>query len=225
VDHFSKKTWSFLIPDKTAATITEKINLVLGSVNPPSVIQSDNGGEFVNKIVEQYISKYNEVHPACQKIEYIKSTPYHPQTNGAVEKFNGTLNKNLDAIIRDKKCKDSAGFHAYHTLFLQEYNGQPHSITKFAQNDIVGIKNPKIINLVNGRQLNAFKIDTDQQVAVGDIALIRDIFKVKGKRLHPVVARKRGKKGVFSIAVKVLNSKGGVCQIELLDEADKSRGR
>ena len=43
----------------------------------PKILQSDNGGEFKNSILDQYLSKIN--------VRHIFGIPYHPQSQGSVE--------------------------------------------------------------------------------------------------------------------------------------------
>jgi hypothetical protein len=216
VDHFSKKLWSFLIPNKNAETITDKLNVVIATINTPRIIQSDNGGEFVNAAVTAYVNRYNNVRPDNEYIRHITSLPYKPMTNGAIERLNRTVTQNLEAHIREKKAKSFSEFQAYHTMLSQEYNRQTHSITNFSPNDIYGSKDQTIIDIVKSRQLNAFKIDADNQFKAGQIGLIRDIFTIKsGNRIHPVVIRKRGKKGIFSVAVRVMKAEKGYCVVKL----------
>ena len=49
----------------------------------PKEIQTDNGTEFTAKIVKELTDQYN--------IQQKFSSPYHPQTNGLVERYNRTL--------------------------------------------------------------------------------------------------------------------------------------
>ena len=49
----------------------------------PKYILSDRGSHFRNKVVDGLMNKF--------EIKHLLSTPYHPQTNGLVERFNKTL--------------------------------------------------------------------------------------------------------------------------------------
>jgi hypothetical protein len=59
----------------------------------PKIMQSDNGTEFVNQVMQALTKLYG--------IEHRLITAYHPQANGAVERMNGTvirmLRKHLNA--------------------------------------------------------------------------------------------------------------------------------
>jgi Integrase core domain len=66
---------------RTTATIL--YNHVFCTFGPPSEILTDRGSHFANDIVRSL----------CETVEvnHKFSTPYHPQTNGLTERFNGTL--------------------------------------------------------------------------------------------------------------------------------------
>src|SRR3954447_7084212 len=53
----------------------------------PQIILSDRGTHFNNQVVKKLTEKF--------KINHLLSTPYHPQTNGLVERFNRTLCESL----------------------------------------------------------------------------------------------------------------------------------
>ena len=47
------------------------------------ILQSGNGGEFKNSILDQYLNKIN--------VRYIFGNPHHPQSQGNVEADNRTI--------------------------------------------------------------------------------------------------------------------------------------
>ena len=53
----------------------------------PKIMQSDNGTEFVNRVMSALTETYG--------IEHRLITAYHPQANGAVERMNGTIQRML----------------------------------------------------------------------------------------------------------------------------------
>lgn len=56
----------------------------------PEVILTDNGSNFTAAVTEELLKSLNCSH--------ITSTPYHPQSNGMVERVNGVLKKVVDKI-------------------------------------------------------------------------------------------------------------------------------
>ena len=58
IDCFSKKIWAFPTKTKTAKEISPVLEKLVQD-SKVKRIQSDNGGEFVNKTVDLLLSKYN----------------------------------------------------------------------------------------------------------------------------------------------------------------------
>jgi len=83
----------------------------------PKTIQSDRGTHFNNKLIKQLCDKF--------RIKQQLSSPYHPQSNGLVERFNRTLCEALAKTLEDEKQWDE---HIEAVLFA--YRTNKHSITK-----------------------------------------------------------------------------------------------
>ncbi|MGL5706860.1 MAG: integrase core domain-containing protein [Aeromonas sp.] len=82
---------------------------------------SDNGSEFKNRVIEAFCNE--------NEIKWKYSSPYHPQTNGVVERFNGTIIRKLRAIILFGKLQwdkhlDKA-LSGYHNSFMRAINMTP----------------------------------------------------------------------------------------------------
>ena len=83
----------------------------------PRVILSDNGSHFKNQLVEGLCKKF--------EIKHKRSAPYHPQTNGLVERFNRTLCETLAKVSEEENQWDE---HIEEALFA--YRTIKHSTTK-----------------------------------------------------------------------------------------------
>ena len=84
VDCFSRWTEACSLPDKTAHSVADAFfNQVVCRFGMPIVIQSDQGREFENKILQ-------ELCILCGSHK-TRTTPYHPESDGMVERFNRTL--------------------------------------------------------------------------------------------------------------------------------------
>ena len=83
----------------------------------PQIILSDRGTHFNNNVVKRLMEKF--------KINHLLSTPYHPQTNGLVERFNRTL---CESLSRLSLKNNDWNLYIAPTLFA--YRITKHSTTK-----------------------------------------------------------------------------------------------
>jgi len=98
VDYFSGYLWTRKTTRVTKQVIADTLEDIITSNMPqgaggnaPGIIQSDNGGEFVNDIMNDLMENYN--------ITHIKTTSYHPKSNGKVERKNREIRKKLKSIF------------------------------------------------------------------------------------------------------------------------------
>lgn len=105
-----------------AKTVVEEVCLVF---NFPKIIVSDNGPAFISEIFKQ-MSKLLE-------IKHIKTTPYHPQSNGGIERYHRTLGQ----FVRAYTQKNPMTWHNYLPYFTFSYNTTVHSSTGFAPHTLV----------------------------------------------------------------------------------------
>ena len=120
----------FPLPDKTAQSVAHAFfNQVVCRFGMPSVIHSDQGREFENKIMQE-LRLLGGSHQT-------RTTPYHPESDGMVERFNMTLpmtlamfaGKNRDdwddllpAVMMAYRSSvhESTGFSPYRLMFGEE---------------------------------------------------------------------------------------------------------
>ena len=82
IDIFSRYIWLYALPDKRAETVTQKMKKLFSEFGYPRIVQQDRGTEFRGKL-EQYFTEND--------IKIIRSRPYHPQSQGKVERSHRTL--------------------------------------------------------------------------------------------------------------------------------------
>ncbi len=85
--------FSLAIPlrDKSSVGVIEALRLHLISIfGVPTTIVSDNGGEFTSAAFDEFCSNYG--------IRHNFTTPYHPISNGLVERLHRTLKQALRAL-------------------------------------------------------------------------------------------------------------------------------
>ena len=71
--------------------VTKKLWKVFTDYGTPKILQSDNGAEFVNKIIDAF-TILHEIEPRL-------SAAYNPRTNGLVERRNKDISKALKKFI------------------------------------------------------------------------------------------------------------------------------
>ena len=130
VDCFTRWTDAFPLPDKTAQSVADAFfNQIVCWFGMPSVIHSDQGREFENKSMQE-LCLLGGSHKT-------RTTPYHPERDGMVERFNRTLlimlamfaGKNRDdwddllqAVMMAYRSSvhESTGFSPYRLMFGEE---------------------------------------------------------------------------------------------------------
>ena len=98
VDCFSRWTEACPLPDKTAQSVADAFfSQIVCRFGMPIVIHSDQGREFENRIMQ-------ELCILCGSHK-TRTTPYHPESDGLVERFNRTLLMML-AMFASKNRED-----------------------------------------------------------------------------------------------------------------------
>lgn len=62
----------------------------------PSILQSDNGREFINKVIDEVVATW----PG--QVQLVSGRPRHPQSQGLVEQAHYTLERMLSAKITER---------------------------------------------------------------------------------------------------------------------------
>ena len=97
VDICTRFVFLFELKTKDAASVSKRLFRLFCDIGFPKIIQSDNGLEFVNKIIDSLTTTL--------KIDHRLSTPYHPRGNGVAERHIKTmkdiLRKNIEANLTD----------------------------------------------------------------------------------------------------------------------------
>lgn len=86
MDVFSRYYWLRPLEKRASHHISQALKAIYTKHGPPDHLQGDRGSEFEGK-----------VRPLCKalKIKLIKSRPYHPQSQGKVERLHRQLRKKI----------------------------------------------------------------------------------------------------------------------------------
>ena len=79
------------LQDKSASSVAEALFLIFCDFGFPRVIQSDNGSEFVNQLMN-YLAKHTG-------IDHRLATKYHPRANGLAERFVQTSCRAIHKLL------------------------------------------------------------------------------------------------------------------------------
>jgi len=97
IDHFSGYPWAFPLFTKTAQEVSYHLINLFFMFGPPRILHSDNGGEFVNELVQSISVVFH--------FECAHGKAYNPREQGKVEKFNGTISSTLSKLMFERKSK------------------------------------------------------------------------------------------------------------------------
>jgi hypothetical protein len=94
-DYASRYVMTIPMKNQKAYTIAEHlVKKVYTKFGPPQRVLTDRGTNFLSKLISSICLLF--------KIEQIKTTSYHPQTDGLVERFNRTLCDMLACYVNEK---------------------------------------------------------------------------------------------------------------------------
>ena len=122
VDDYSYFTWVFFLHDK--CQVQEKVKIFVRIAQKEfglliKKVRSDNGTEFKNTLVEEFLDK--------EGIKHAFSTPYTPQQNGVVERKNRTLIDMARTMLDEHKMPDiflcdavNTACHTINRLYLHK---------------------------------------------------------------------------------------------------------
>ena len=95
------------------------MRLLFAQFGLPEQLVSDNGPQFVSEESEEFLKAHGVMH--------LRSTPYHPATNGAVERLVRTFKQSMKAAL---KSGASTTLQCQLQNFLLSYRTTPHTTTQ-----------------------------------------------------------------------------------------------
>ncbi|KAL5491303.1 hypothetical protein EMCRGX_G016566 [Ephydatia muelleri] len=114
-DYFTKWVEAVPLPDQTANRITTEIIRLFAVYGIPDILHSDQGTNFESTIFQQTLEAFG--------INKHRTTAYHPQCDGMVERVNRSLLQLLRAYVE----KESVIYHWCSMLIVQQYTRQLES--------------------------------------------------------------------------------------------------
>jgi hypothetical protein len=143
IEKLSRYIYGVPIKSKSESEIARELFTFMSMFGVPYQILSDNGKEFVNKVVNKLLETTG--------IEHSVISPYHPQTNGIAENIQHTIVNTLR-----KHCAETPNqWNLWLPYVLMAYRSKIHDVTKHTP-----------FELMFGRQMNtleSWEIPADQQ--------------------------------------------------------------
>jgi hypothetical protein len=94
MDYFTKWPEARAVKDMKADTIAKFIfEEIICRHGVPQIMISDRGTSFVNRIIDKLCEDF--------QLKHRLTSPYRPQTNGMVERFNRTLGESIAKLVQD----------------------------------------------------------------------------------------------------------------------------
>ena len=115
-DYFTKWAEAIPLPNQMAATITRELVNIFSKYGMPAILHSDQGRNFESLLLQQTLDAFGVVKS--------RTTAYHPQGNGMVERFNRSLLQMLRSYVRTQ-----ADWEEFLPLVLFAYRTSVHTST------------------------------------------------------------------------------------------------
>ena len=120
-DHFSKYVIAYVVKDQTACTAAETLrNGYSGLFGAPAYLFSDQGKAFTGHLITNLCELYG--------VQKLRTSPYHAQTSGQVERMNQTIIRMIGKLEQDKKARWSEHLPE----MLSAYNGTCSAVTGYS---------------------------------------------------------------------------------------------
>ena len=120
-DHFSKYVVAYVVKDQMARTAAEMLrNGYFGLFGSPAYLVSDQGKAFTGHLISNLCELYG--------VQKLRTSPYHAQTNGQVERMNQTIIRMIGKLEEDRK----AHWSEHLPEMLAAYNGTRSAVTGYS---------------------------------------------------------------------------------------------
>ena len=120
-DHFSKYIVAYVVKDQTAHTATKTLrNGYFGLFGAPAYLISDQGKAYTSHLITNLCELYG--------MQKLRTSPYHAQTNGQVERMNQTIIHMISKLEQDKK----AHWSEHLPEMLSSYNSMCSAVTGYS---------------------------------------------------------------------------------------------
>ena len=145
IDYATRYPEAVALPGISTEQVAEALCTVLSRVGVPREILSDQGSQFVSNVMREVYRLLS--------IRHTVSSPYHPQTNGLVEKFNGMLKAMIKKLCLERPAdwdrylepalfayrevkQDSLGFSPFELIYGRTVRGSMARLRELWSKDL-----------------------------------------------------------------------------------------
>ena len=132
-DHFSKYVVAYVVKDQTARTAAKTLRIgYFGLFGAPAYLVSDQGKAFTGHVITHLCELYG--------VQKLRTSPYHAQTNGQVERMNQTIIHMIGKLEEDRK----ACWSEHLPELLMAYNATRSAVTGYSPYYLLFGRRPRI---------------------------------------------------------------------------------
>lgn len=132
-DDLSKFLIAIPIPNQEAHTVAEYyVRKIICLFGTPTSLLTDQGSNFLGELFER----------VCKllKIKKVRSSPYHPQTNGSLERCH----RDLGNYLRSFASRDPTNWDTWLDYSILCHNTTPHSATQYTPYEVLFGMKPEL---------------------------------------------------------------------------------
>ena len=125
VDEYSRFPFAYPCSDMSATTIIKHLTELFCLFGLPSYIHSDRGANFMSEELRTFLHS--------RGVATSRTTPYNPQGNGQIERYNGIIWKAITLSLRSNNLKPTQwmlvlndALHSIRSLLCTATNSTPH---------------------------------------------------------------------------------------------------
>ena len=127
IDTFNKAGWIIPVKTLTAVELLPLLRQLFEEWVTPDLLHSDNGGQFINKLMEQLTERL--------RVKHVTGPAMQPESQGQVERFNSTVKTRLFEWIHNNKDIAVEEWPTAGVKFVAtEYNRKPHRTIHMSPN-------------------------------------------------------------------------------------------
>ena len=132
-DHFSKYVVVYVVTNQTARTAAETLRIgYFGLFGTPAYLVSDQGKAFTGHVITHLCELYG--------VQKLRTSPYHAQTNGQVERMNQMIIRMIGKLEEDRK----ACWSEHLPELLMAYNAKRSAVTGYSPYYLLFGRRPRI---------------------------------------------------------------------------------